>query len=103
MAEGEAGYGYPTDEVKHHIRFHRGCNELLSGLLLSTLDSFEDNLFLFQLNCLLVFTGGGCVVGAGASFQAFSIVSGVNCMGDFLYSGFSLTYALSWILLPLNS
>ena len=42
------------------------------------------------------------MVGAGASFQAFSIVSGVNCMGDFLYSGFSLTYALPWILLPLN-
>ena len=40
MAEGEAGYGYPPDEIKHHIRVHLGCNELLSGLLLSTLDSF---------------------------------------------------------------
>ena len=52
MAEGEAGYGYPADDVKHHIRFHGGCNELLSGLLLSTLDSFLSNVAL-SLSLLL--------------------------------------------------
>ena len=54
MAEGEAGYGYPPDEIKHHIRVHLGCNELLSGLLLSTLDSFFSDLrSLFSLFLLL--------------------------------------------------
>ena len=55
VAESEAGYGYPADEVKHHIRFHWGCNELLSGRLLSTLDSFLSNVSL-SLSLLLSFS-----------------------------------------------
>ena len=55
VAEGEAGYGYPPDEVKHHIRFHWGSSELLSGLLLSTLDSFLSNVSL-SLSRLLSFS-----------------------------------------------
>ena len=55
VAEGEAGYGYPADEVKHHIKFHWGCNELLSERLLSTLDSFLSNVSL-SLSLLLSFS-----------------------------------------------